>query len=781
MIDGQKALELDKVLARLAEHAVSDPGREMCVSLVPHASAAQVRQALAETDSAVVLLRRYGAPGLGALKPVVSSCRRAAGGAVLGIRELIEIADLLRISGALSRYGGEDKGALAPYFARVTPLPELETRLSGAFPTPEEVADQASPALRDIRRKQGAARARIRAALDSYLKNASKYLQESLVTVRNDRYVIPVKVEYRNEIPGLVHDTSSSGATLFVEPLPVVNANNELAVLAAEERREIERILAAFSEEVGRYSALLLENYHGAAALDLAFAKARYAEDLRASCPEVNTEGRIQLRAARHPLLNRETVVPIDLTLGTDYTVLVVTGPNTGGKTVSLKTAGLLCLMAACGLFIPAAERSEVAFFQKIFADIGDEQSIEQSLSTFSAHMKNIIQILREVDGDSLVLLDELGSGTDPAEGAALAVAIIEQIQSLGARVMATTHYAELKLFALQAPGVENASCEFDVVSLAPTYRLLIGIPGKSNAFAIVKRLGMDDLVIESAKYRLDHETVRMEAVLADLETERRQLEHDAEQARLLKQEAEQLLRNAEETQKRWQNNAEEITAKARRQAAAIVEQARRDSDRLLDSLDELRRQKDREEFRENLAKAKSVSRQQLDQMEARYEEKRVKKPLPRPLREGDEIRVLSLNKTGMVLSLPDSKGKLTVQVGIIKTKVSADDVELVERPAPRPKPAAASYKLERGSRTVSNELDIRGMNVLEAEPVVEGFLDNCRMAGLTTVSIIHGKGTGQLRNGIHGLLRRIKYVEGFRLGVYGEGETGVTIVTLKG
>ncbi|MBP3300659.1 MAG: endonuclease MutS2 [Clostridia bacterium] len=775
-------LEYHKILDRLAVHAVSDPGKEMCRGLKPYNTCKDAQKALEQTDAAMQILQRYGAPSFSDLKNIVSSARRAQNGATLAISELIAIADLLRIVRGLRENRPSESGALTESFDILVSDVSLENSIHSAFPSPEEVSDGASSALRDIRRKQSAARARIRNVLDGYLRSAGQYLQDAIVTIRNDRYVLPVRAECRNDVPGLVHDTSSSGATVFIEPMAVVNANNEIAVLVAEERREIDKILMSFSQQVGDRADWLVCDFNTVCFFDFCFAKARYATEISAFLPNLTEDGITLLTAARHPLISKDTVVPIDISIGKDYSVLIVTGPNTGGKTVSLKTLGLACLMAKSGLFVCAKEGSCVAFYDRIFADIGDEQSIEQSLSTFSAHMTHIISILGQITDRSLVLLDELGSGTDPSEGAALAMSIIESIQSMGAKVMCTTHYAELKLYALQTPDVENASCEFDVSTLRPTYRLITGIPGKSNAFAIVQKLGMDDLVIEGAKYHLDHETVKLERVLADLETTRKTLEYDKKQAEELRFEAQCALNRAKAERAELEAQAQARLDEAKRKAADIVDQARRDTDRLLDEIDELRKEKDRADFRERVGAVKKSTAQALDQMESAVTPKKEKKPLPRPLRVGDTVKVLSLGKQATVLALPDNKKQVSVQVGIIKMKIKLDDLELVEQKTkvPQAPQGKSVYSLNRDTRDVSNEIDIRGMSILEAEPVVEGFLDRCRMTGLTTVSIIHGKGTGTLRQGVHSMLRKDKSVESFRLGVYGEGETGVTIVTLK-
>ncbi len=775
-------LEYHKILDRLAVHAISDPAKELCRELKPCESPDDARKALEETDAAMTILQRYGAPSFSDLKNIVSSARRAQNGATLAISELIAIANLLRIVRGLSENQPSESGALSEYFNTLVSDPTLENSINTAFPSPEEVSDAASSALRDIRRKQSAARTKIRNVLDSYLRSAGQYLQDAIVTIRNDRYVLPVRAECRNDVPGLVHDTSSSGATVFIEPMAVVNANNEIAVLVAEERREIDKILMSFSQQVGDRADWLVNDFKTVCFFDFCFAKARYATEISAFKPNLNEDGTTVLVCARHPLISKDKVVPIDVSIGKDYSVLIVTGPNTGGKTVSLKTLGLACLMAKSGLFVCAKEGSPIAFYDRIFADIGDEQSIEQSLSTFSAHMTHIISILGQITDRSLVLLDELGSGTDPSEGAALAMSIIESIQSMGAKVMCTTHYAELKLYALQTPDVENASCEFDVSTLRPTYRLITGIPGKSNAFAIVQKLGMDDLVIEGAKYHLDHETVKLESVLADLETTRKTLEYDKKQAEELRFEAQCALNRAKAEREELEAKAQAQLEAAKRKAAEIVDQARRDTDRLLDEIDELRKEKDRADFREKVGAVKKSTAEALDQMESAVSPKKEKKPLPRPLRIGDTVKILSLGKTGSVLALPDNKKQVAIQVGIIKTKIKLDDLELVEQKAkiPQQPQGKTVYSLGRDTRDATNEIDIRGMNILEAEPVVEMFLDRCRLSGLTTVSIIHGKGTGALRQGVHAMLRKDRGVESFRLGVYGEGETGVTIVTLR-
>ena len=783
------ALEYDKILQRLSEFAVSESGRGLCLELCPFSSRSEAELALRQTDRATQLLQRYGAPSLGSLRNVGSSCRRASGGAVLSIRELLDIADTLRtieqLHGYLEAHAAEEDDVFHEAFLRLMPNRYLSQKLSDAFVGEEEVADSASPQLRDIRRKMTAARDRVRTALDNILRTHARFLQDSLITLRGGRYVIPVKAEHRGEIAGLVHDTSASGATLFIEPMAVVQANNDLTVLQAKEHAEIERILAALSAEVGDFCENILNGFEICRFFDFTFAKARYALDLRASLPLLNEEGIVDLRGARHPLIPYASCVPIDLKLGTDYDALIVTGPNTGGKTVSLKTTGILCLMAESGLFIPAKENSRVAFFDRVFADIGDDQSIEQSLSTFSAHMKNIISILREVTDRSLVLLDELGSGTDPIEGAALAIAVIEALRNRGVRLVATTHYAELKLYALQTSGVENASCEFDVATLRPTYRLLVGIPGRSNAFAIAHRLGMPDDVIEDARNRIDSENVRMENVLADMEIRRRSAEMETERAQRLREEAAEKLRAAEDARKDAENKVTDELNNARRQAYEILEKARREARQTLDGLEELRKQKDRADFRERIGQGRAEMNKRIDtaQVGLDVREKRKAKPVEGPLRRGDDVYVVSLDKEGVVLEEPEKgKDSVLVQIGIMKTRVRLSDLERSETKKKvtfRPSSSGVSG-VARGSRRVSPELDIRGMTAMEADGRIDEYLDNCAMAGLHSVSIIHGKGTGALRAAVQDKLRGHPQVDTFRSGVFGEGDTGVTVVTLK-
>lgn len=783
------SLEYRKITEALKQHAVSIPGKELCEELVPMASLEDAERALNETAAAVELLLSYGVPSFSSLHDVRSACARAKNSAVLSIKELLDVADTLKTAEKLRDFLESrvtEDGVFYPYYRKIVTNRHLAEKLTASFTGEEEFSDDASPELKNIRRKQLAAKARVKSSLDNITRSSSyqKYLQENIVTVRNGRYVIPVKAEYRNEINGLVHDTSSSGATLFIEPLSVVQANNELAVLESEERRETERILSALSADVGMYADIIAEDFSICRFMDFCFAKARYADELKAVRPALNKNGIINIERARHPLISKDICVPIDVELGDKYTALIVTGPNTGGKTVSLKTTGLLCLMAKSGLFVPAKSEPEIAYFDNVFADIGDEQSIEQSLSTFSAHMKNIIDILSCVTENSLVLLDELGSGTDPEEGAALAIAIIEYIQSLGAKVMCTTHYAELKLYALQTSFVENASCEFDVATLKPTYRLITGIPGKSNAFAIAARLGLDELIIDSAKYHMDAESVKFEKVIADLEINRKTAERDAEEAQQLKKKAEEEVLAAEKLRQEIRNSAEEEIKKARKKAAEILDSARRQADKAIDELDALRKENEKKDFKEKIAMAKANINAGFEKSEKKLglNSKPERKKPSRPFMKGDAVRIYSLDKQGTLMEDPTGKKKAEVLVGIIKMQIPVDDLELCEQKAvyDYTPSTVINQTLSRGNRSVQTELDIRGMTALDADGLIDGFLDDCSLSGLTTVSIIHGKGTGALRSAVWQKLKKNKLVKEFRLGVYGEGESGVTIVTLK-
>lgn len=778
-------LEFDKVLAALAEHAVSPAAKELCLSLSPAETREDAEKALGQTASAEKLLLNFGAPSFGSLKDVTGACARAQNGAQLAPSELLAAANVLKLTERLKKFLDEhldENDALSEDRYSLVPNNYLADKILSSFVGEDEVADGASPALREIRRKQSQARNKIKSSLDSLVRSqqTQKYLQENIVTQRNGRYVIPVKAEYRSEIAGLVHDTSSSGATLFIEPMSVVNANNELSELDAKERAEIDRILSALSSEVGDYAETISEDFRTARFFDFCFAKARYAAALRAVRPELNENGIIQAEKARHPLISKDKCVPIDIALGDKYSALIVTGPNTGGKTVSLKTTGLLCLMAKSGLFVPCRDEAKIGFFDRVFADIGDEQSIEQSLSTFSAHMANISSILTQITPNSLVLMDELGSGTDPVEGAALAIAIIEQMQATGARIMCTTHYAELKLYALQTPDVENASCEFDVATLKPTYRLIIGIPGKSNAFAIASMLGISEDIINNAKFHLDNESVKVERVLADLEISKKTAQFDIERAEHIRQKAADELKKAREEREKILADAEKDAQKSRQKALDMIESARREAQVVTDELDRLRKEKERADFKKNIEATRAATEDRLDKLEEKIETrpKEKKKPLERPLKVGDSVHVYSMNKEGEVLEEPKN-GKVMLQIGSVKMRFPLEDLEIIKPKQPKQQQTTLDIE-SRATRRAVSELDLRGVTVMEAERMVDEYIDECSLSGLKVVSVIHGKGTGALRAAVQQRLKRNKLVESYRLGTFGEGESGVTIVTLK-
>ena len=788
----EKALELDKVLEMLAAETGWEEPAAFARTLEPSNHLAEVQRLLDETGAAYMLTARFGSPSFGQAKNVTNSLRRAAAGASLSLRELLDIAETLRVIRSLTEWRSRCAGietCLDDRFSVLTPNKHLENRIAAVVMSEEEIADSASPELNAIRRKMRAASARIREQLDKMIRSPAyqKLLQDPIVTIRGGRFVVPVKAEHRSEVPGLVHDTSASGATVFVEPMAAVEANNELKVLASREEAEIERIIAELSAEAGGFADAIIADYGILVEINLIFAKARLAYRMKAVMPRVTDDGRILLRKARHPLIDPEKAVPIDVELGGDFDTLVITGPNTGGKTVTLKTVGLLTLMAMCGLMPPVGDGSTLSIFSHVLADIGDEQSIEQSLSTFSAHMVNLIRILAEADGSSLVLMDELGAGTDPVEGAALAMSILERLRAQGARVVATTHYAELKAFALHTPGVENGSCEFDVSTLRPTYRLLIGIPGRSNAFAISERLGMDASVVQRARELISSDDRRLEDVVANLETRRQALEQELTEAQRASAEAQEAGKRAHEQLEQLAREREKELDKARSDARRIVERARTEAEQLIDELDALRKQKNAAAFAAQAQEAKSGLRSRLRALESEIDPVAEKKAghyrLPRPLRAGDEVLITDIDKKAVVLSEPDAAGNVEVQAGIIRTRVPVSGLRLLEgkkagsagSSAPRTRGVAS-----RAQRSVRTEIDLRGLTSEEALLESDRFIDEAVMAGLEKITLIHGKGTGALRAAIHKHLRGHPSVKSFRLGAYGEGEMGVTIVELK-
>lgn len=779
-----KALELDKILEMVAEECSSQDGAQLARELEPVHTAAEAQRLLGETDAAFVAMAKYGAPSFYGMKNVTNPLRRAQAGGGLGLRELLDIGATLRTIRGLTQWWGKSGNvttALTPRFEVLAPNKYLEEKIFTCIVNEEEVADNASPALASIRRKIRAASQRVRDQLDKLIHSQAhqKHLQESIVTQRGGRYVVPVKAEFRGEVPGLVHDTSASGATVFVEPMSVVEANNEIRVLRSDEQDEIARILLELSGEAGSFADSIIESYHYAVELDLIFAKAQVAYKMKAVVPQVGEDGKIALHAARHPLIAKEKVVPTDITLGVEFDTLIITGPNTGGKTVALKTIGLLTLMAMCGLMIPAGEGSRVAVFRHILADIGDEQSIEQSLSTFSSHMVNIIHIFEVADNSSLILLDELGAGTDPVEGAALAEAIIQELRGRGVRLACTTHYAELKAYAIQTPGVENGSCEFDVATLRPTYRLLIGVPGKSNAFAITQRLGMDTAIVDRARELVSREGNAFEQVVGRLEEDRRKMEDELE---ALRASAAQAKANAEASQ-RLKDEAEAQAKKeidrARQEAAQIVQKTRQRADALVGELEELRRQKNKQLSAEQKARLRSGLKELESSSDPVHQRRDDNYVLPRPLVVGDEVLLYDIDKEATVLELPKD-GTVLVQAGIIKTRVPLENVRLLSKRQLKKKNPTRTVTKNVSTPETSSSLDLRGQTVEEALMEVDNFLDRASRMHLSQVTIIHGKGTGALRTAVQQHLRRCSQVKSFRLGTYGEGESGVTIAELK-
>ena len=789
-----RTLELPAVLEVLAQKAVSEAARERCRKLYPSSDLDEVRRLLDETDAARTRLGLYGSPAFSGVKDVSAALTRADHGGMLNTRELLDIAGLLTASRRVSEYDRDRQGeatVLDHYFSALHTNKYLEDRIRGAILDEETIADTASPELADIRRKMRVAATKGRQILQRIISSPSyaKVLQEALITQRDGRFVVPVKAECKGSLPGLVHDISSSGATLFVEPMGVVQANNELKELQAREEREIERILRQLSADCGDQMENILYDYDILVHLDVIFARAQLSYQMNAARPEVRRRGGIVLRRARHPLLDPAKAVPISVELGQQFDTLVITGPNTGGKTVTLKTLGLLCLMAQCGLHIPADDGSVVRVFDRVLADVGDEQSIEQSLSTFSAHMANIVQILQQADEQSLLLFDELGAGTDPVEGAALAIAVIQEVRSRGALTAATTHYAELKTFAMTTAGVENASCEFDVQTLRPTYRLLIGIPGKSNAFAISRRLGLDEHVIEAARAQMDSESVRFEDVLTQLEEKRQRLERAQSEADRLWQQREEDARKARTFREQMEKAKENARSKGEAEAKRIVREAQAKVDAIFAELDELRRQQQKRADFQQMNDARANVRRGLNEAEALVRSRESDpEPIPapsRPIHVGDQVELPGVNRAAEVLTV-NADGSLVLQAGKMKMTVKSGQVRLLEtaeeiqkKKKQQSRAQSSSPKIQLASRAAS-ELDIRGYETLEAESVVDNYIDSAVMAKLGSVTIIHGKGTGALRKAVHEILRRNKAVKSFRLGRYGEGEAGVTIVELK-
>ena len=788
-----RTLELPRVLQKLSDQAVSAEAKERALRLRPETETEEVLRLLDQTDAARQMIGLHGSPSFSGVKPVREALDRADRGGSLNTKELLTIAGLLTAARRAREYFNDEaaeKTAIDHLFLSLHGNRFLEEKINRCIVDEDTIADAASTELADIRRHMRAAQAKSRQILQKIISSPSyaKILQETIITQRDGRFVVPVKAEHKGDMPGLVHDISSTGATLFIEPMGVVQANNELIELEAKEQKEIERILAELSADVAAHREDIQWDYDALVHLDLIFARGQLSYKMDAIRPEVRRDGAIHLRKARHPLLDAKKAVPIDIELGDTFDTLVITGPNTGGKTVSLKTLGLLTLMAQCGLHIPAADQSAVSVYERVLADIGDEQSIEQNLSTFSAHMTNIVAILEEADRHSLILFDELGAGTDPVEGAALAISVIQHVRGMGARVAATTHYAELKTFAMTTAGVENASCEFDVDTLSPTYRLLIGIPGKSNAFAISKRLGLPDAVIESAKAQMSGESVRFEDVLTQLEAKRQALEKREQEANRLYRQREEDARKAREFREQMERAKENARGRGEAEAKRILRDARAAADEVFAELSEMRKQQAKAERTMNANEARAELRRKLNEAEdAATRRDARQEPIPkpsRPIRAGDLVEIPGVRQNAEVVSV-GSDGTLQLKAGVLKMKAKADEVRLIEddeRAAQKKKPTASiRQNADRALRaSASRELDIRGLETLEAESVVENFISAAVMGRLDTVTIIHGKGTGALRKAVHDILRRNKAVKTFRLGVYGEGESGVTVVMLK-
>ncbi|MDD6605407.1 MAG: endonuclease MutS2 [Oscillospiraceae bacterium] len=788
-----RTLELPRVLQKLSDQAVSAEAKERALRLRPETETEEVLRLLDQTDAARQMIGLHGSPSFSGVKPVAEALDRADRGGSLNTKELLTIAGLLTAARRAREYFNDEaaeKTAIDHLFLSLHGNRFLEEKINRCIVDEDTIADAASTELADIRRHMRAAQAKSRQILQKIISSPSyaKILQETIITQRDGRFVVPVKAEHKGDMPGLVHDISSTGATLFIEPIGVVQANNEYIELEAKEQKEIERILAELSADVAAHREDIQWDYDALVHLDLIFARGQLSYKMDAIRPEVRRDGAIHLRKARHPLLDAKKAVPIDIELGDTFDTLVITGPNTGGKTVSLKTLGLLTLMAQCGLHIPAADQSAVSVYERVLADIGDEQSIEQNLSTFSAHMTNIVAILGEADRHSLILFDELGAGTDPVEGAALAISVIQHVRGMGARVAATTHYAELKTFAMTTAGVENASCEFDVDTLSPTYRLLIGIPGKSNAFAISKRLGLPDAVIESAKAQMSGESVRFEDVLTQLEAKRQALEKREQEANRLYRQREEDARKAREFREQMERAKENARGRGEAEAKRILRDARAAADEVFAELAEMRKQQAKAERTMNANEARAELRRKLNEAEdAATRRDARQEPIPkpsRPIRAGDLVEIPGVRQNAEVVSV-GSDGTLQLKAGVLKMKAKADEVRLIEddeRAAKKKNPTVSiRQNADRALRaSASRELDIRGMETLEAESVVENFLSAAVMGRLDTVTIIHGKGTGALRKAVHDILRRNKAVKSFRLGVYGEGESGVTVVTMK-
>ena len=797
-----KTLEYTKIIAQLEEFAASEPGKKLCRELVPSASLEEIRTWQAHTTDAVSRIRMKGSLSFAGTKDVGGSLKRLDIGSSLNIPELLALSSLLTAAARAKTYGRhesdeEEFDSLEPYFAGLEPLTPLNNEIKRCIISEDEVADEASPGLSHVRRSMKNISSRIHNQMNSLLNSNRSYLQDGVITMRDGRYCLPVKAEYKNQVAGMVHDQSSTGSTLFIEPMAIVRLNNELRELEIQEQKEIQAVLASLSEQAAPHIDAIRMNMELLGQLDFIFAKAGLSRHYRCSAPVFNDRGYIHIKDGRHPLLDPKTVVPINIWLGKDFDLLVVTGPNTGGKTVSLKTVGLFTLMGQAGLHIPAWEGSELAVFDEVFADIGDEQSIEQNLSTFSAHMTNTVRILNQADARSLCLFDELGAGTDPTEGAALAIAILSFLHNMKCRTMATTHYSELKVFALTTPGVENASCEFSVETLRPTYRLLIGVPGKSNAFAISQKLGLPDYIIEDARSHLEAKDESFEDLLASLESSRLTIEKEQEEIKAYKEEISQLKTRLTQKEERLKERQDKMMKNAAEEAQRILREAKETADQTIRQINKLGTAAG---YNKELEAERAKLRDQLKKTDDKLavKAKGPSQPIsPKKIKIGDGVKVLSLGLKGTVSSLPNAKGDLFVQMGILRSQVNIRDLELLKEddisatlsdgsggrniwtPAKGKGTGSGKIKMSK-SFSVPPEVNLIGMTVDEAMPVMEKYLDDAYLAHMPSVRVVHGRGTGALKNAVHQRLRKLKYVKDFRLGEFGEGDSGVTIVTFK-
>ena len=780
----EEILELPKVLNMLSNQAHCERTKEMALSILPTYSYEETLTLLNETNDAHMLIARFGSPSFGMISDITNSAARAKSGGMLTMGELLKIGEALRVFRSIKEWKARCENvetSLDIYFEKIIPNRYFEDKIISSILSDDEMADTASQALADIRRKIRSASSRVRSQLDKMIHSSKyqKYLQDPIVTIRDGRFVVPVKSEYRSEIAGLVHDTSASGATVFIEPLSVVETNNDIKVLLSKEKAEIERILTGLSSEAGDFSVSIITSYNATLDIDLILAKAQLAYKMKASLPIINNEGKINLIKARHPLIKDDKIVPININLGDKFDTLVITGPNTGGKTVSIKTIGLFTLMAMCGLMIPASDNSSISIFDKVLVDIGDEQSIEQSLSTFSSHMTNTIEIIKEADHNSLVIFDELGAGTDPTEGAALAMAILETIKEKGSKIVATTHYAELKEYALQEDRVENACCEFDVNTLKPTYKLLIGIPGSSNAFAISQKLGMEKYVVDKARSFIADDKNKFDEVIKTIEATRNQLEEEKQEALKLKIEAQKIKEDSIKQYEKIKSSAQSEIDAAKQKASRMLDKATLQVNELLEQINKIKKNNNVSQEDRALLKAKL---KELQNTADPIEKKNLGDyKLPRKLKKGDTVLICDMDKEAEVLEEPDSSNKVLVQAGIIKTRVNLSNLRLIEKP----KTKVTSQRGRRNVQSISQrsanlELDLRGKNALDAIIDLDYFIDNAILLNVSQLTVIHGKGTGVLRKEVHAHLKKHPAVKSYRLGVFGEGEAGVTIVELK-